>query len=137
MGGVKFPADFDFVANVEEVGNELSNLPDPQIVKGLVDAIVPNYHMSRTSISPANMNRDYNMTTSVSGEFSYNNIPLGGSVMGLGVKYGLGGGEDFSMEQFGVSIDSNLTADNPIGVYIFIKSGARLIYNSNGVQLQQ
>ena len=136
-GGVKFPADFDFIANVEETGNEDSNLPDPQIVKGLVDAIVPHYHMSRTAISPANMNRDYNMTTSVSGEFSYNNIPLGGSVMGLGVKYGLGGGEDFSMEQFGVSIDSNLTADNPIGVYIFIKSGARLIYNANGVQLQQ
>ena len=57
--------------------------------------------------------------------------------MGIGVKYGLGGGEDFSMEQFGVSIDSQLTADNPIGVYIFIKSGARLVYNKNGVQVIQ
>jgi hypothetical protein len=136
-GGVKFPADFDYVANVEEVGNEESQLPDPQIVRGLIDAVVPNPYMTRTSISPVNMNRDYNMTTSVAGEFSYNNIPLGGSVMGLGVKYGLGGGEDFSLEQFGVSIDSNLTANNPIGVYIFIKAGARLVYNRNGVQLQQ
>jgi hypothetical protein len=136
-GGVKYPADFDYVANVEETGNEDSKLPDPLIVKGLIDAIVPAYGMGRSSASPANMNRDYNMTTSVSGEFSYNNIPLGGSIMGLGVKYGLGGGEDFSMEQFGVSIDSELTADNPIGVYIFIKAGARLIYNRNGVQLQQ
>ena len=40
-------------------------------------------------------------------------------------------------KKIGVSIDSELTADNPIGVYIFIKSGARLIYNGNGVQLQQ
>jgi hypothetical protein len=136
-GGVKYPADFDYVANVEETGNEDSKLPDPLIVKGLIDAIVPAYGMGRSSASPANMNRDYNMTTSVTGEFSYNNIPLGGSIMGLGVKYGLGGGEDFSMEQFGVSIDSELTADNPIGVYIFIKAGARLIYNRNGVQLQQ
>lgn len=136
-GGSKFPADFDFVANTEETGNSLSLLPDPQIVKGLVDAVVPNYGMDRTSVSPANMNRNYNMTTTVSGEYSYNNIPLGGSVMGLGVKYGLGGGQDFSMEQFGVSIDSELTADNPIGVYIFIKSGAQLVYNRNGVQLSQ
>ena len=136
-GGVKYPADFDYVANIEEVGNESSQLPDPQIIKGLMDAVLPNYGMTRTSISPANMNRDYNMTTSITGEFSYNNIPLGGSVMGIGVKYGLGGGEDFSMEQFGVSIDSQLTADNPIGVYIFIKSGARLVYNKNGVQVIQ
>ena len=136
-GGVKYPADFDYVANIEEVGNESSQLPDPQIVKGLMDAVLPNYGMTRTSISPANMNRDYNMTTSITDEFSYNNIPLGGSVMGIGVKYGLGGGEDFSMEQFGVSIDSQLTADNPIGVYIFIKSGARLVYNKNGVQVIQ
>lgn len=136
-GGVKYPADFDYVANIEEVGNESSQLPDPQIVKGLMDAVLPNYGMTRTGISPANMNRDYNMTTSITDEFSYNNIPLGGSVMGIGVKYGLGGGEDFSMEQFGVSIDSQLTADNPIGVYIFIKSGARLVYNKNGVQVIQ
>jgi hypothetical protein len=136
-GGVKYPADFDYVANIEETGNTASLLPDPLIVKGLVDALVPAYGMGRSSASPANMNRDYDMTTSVSGEFSYNNIPLGGSIMGLGVKYGLGGGEDFSMEQFGVSIDSELTADNPIGVYIFIKSAAQLVYNRNGVQLSQ
>ena len=136
-GGQKYPADFDYVANIEEVGNESSTLPDPQIVKGLMDAVLPNYGMTRTGISPVNMNRDYNMTTSITDEQSYNNIPLGGSVMGLGVKYGLGGGEDFSQEQFGVSIDSQLTADNPIGVYIFIKSGARLVYNKNGVQVVQ
>ncbi len=136
-GGVKYPADFDYVTNIEEVGNEDTKLPDPQIIKGLMDAVLPNYGMTRTSISPANMNRDYNMATSITDEFSYNNIPLGGSIMGLGVKYGLGGGEDFSMEQFGVSIDSQLTADNPIGVYIFIKAGARLVYNRNGVQVVQ
>lgn len=136
-GGSKYPADFDFVANTEETGNGSSLLPDPQIVKGFVDAIVPHYAMTRTSVSPANMNRDYNMTTSITSEYSYLNVPLGGAIMGLGVKYGLGGGEDFTTEQFGVSIESELTADNPIGIYIFVKSGAQLVYNRNGVQLSQ
>ena len=136
-GGVKYPADFDYVANTEETGNSATLLPDPQIVKGLMDAVVPNYGMTRYAISPVNMNRDYNMTTSITGQYSYNNIPEGGSIMGLGVKYGLGGGDDFSMEQFGVSVESELTADRPIGVYIFIKAGARCIYNKNGVQLEQ
>ena len=70
-------------------------------------------------------------------EQSYLNIPEGGAVMGLGVKYGMGGGEDFSLEQWGVSIDSDLKSDNPVGVYIFIKSLAQLVYNRNGVTLSQ
>ena len=71
-------------------------------------------------------------------ESSYNSIPLGGSVMGLGVKYGIGdAGEDFSSSQFGVSIESDLTTDNPIGVYLFFKAKSTLLYNSMGIQLIQ
>ena len=136
-GGQKFPADFDFVANTEDPDNTATLMPDPTILKGLFEAIVPSYGADRFAISPVNMNRDYDMTTGIASETSYMNIAEGGSVMGLGVKYGLGGGEDFSMEQFGVSIESALKSDNPIGVYIFIKAGARLIYNRNGVQIQQ
>ena len=135
-GGVKFPADFDYVNNIEDDAN--SQLPDPELVRNLVDAVSPKYTSDRFSISPANMNRDYSMTPSVSTDTAYNLIPEGGSVMGLGVKYGIGGaGEDFSSEQFGISIESELNRDRPIGVYIFVKARAQLIFSPNGVQLLQ
>jgi len=89
------------------------------------------------SISPLNANREYNMITAVA-QSSYTNIADGGALTGLGVSYGIGGqGEDFSQEQFGVSIESELDRDHPIGVYIFVKAKAQLVYNQNGIQLIQ
>ena len=133
-GGVKFPAEFDYVNTYDAVNNP-TQLPDPQIVKGLYDALVPAYHQVRSSISPMNMNRKYNLTTG-EGSNNYNVMPLGGSVMGLGVKYGIGdAGEDFSTEQFGVSVESTLSSDNPVGVYLFFKSKATLLYSQMGTQL--
>jgi hypothetical protein len=133
-GGVKHPAEFDYVNSII---NASTNLPDPQIVKGLYDAIVPDYHQVRTTISPENMRRDYKMGT-LNEETSYNKVALGGAVMGLGVKYGIGdAGEDFSSQQFGVSIESDLTTNNPIGVYLFFKAKATLLYDGMGLQLIQ
>ena len=134
-GGTKHPAEFDFVTNI--VDDDRSTLPDPQIVKGLYDAIVPDYHQVRSSMSPVNMKRGYLMGTLQEGT-SYANIANGGSIMGLGVKYGIGdAGEDFSNQQWGVSIESDLTTDNPIGVYLFFKSKATLLYSASGTQLIQ
>ena len=134
-GGSKYPADFDYVNNIVLDGS--TTLPDPQIVKGFVEAVLPDLAQDKTSISPVNANRDYNMLTAVS-EGSYSNIAEGGALTGLGVKYGIGGGgEDFSTEQFGVSIESDLKVDNPQGVYIFIKARSQLVYSPNGVQLLQ
>ena len=135
-GGSKYPADFDYVNNI--VDDSRSQLPDPQLVGNLIDALSPDYTSDRFSISPSNMNRDYNMTISSSTDTSYNLIPEGGSVMSLAVKYGIGGvGEDFSQEQFGLSIESQLDKDRPIGVYIFIKSRQQLLFSPSGVQLRQ
>lgn len=134
-GGSKFPADFDFVNN--SVSDRAVSLPDPQIVKGFIESVMPDYGDMRVAISPVNANREYNMTTSTAGT-SYTNIAEGGALTGLGVSYGLGGqGEDFSMEQWGVSIDSELDRDHPIGVYIFIKSKAQLVFSPSGIQLVQ
>tara|TARA_R110000787_G_scaffold72893_3_gene162514 strand:+ start:109 stop:1470 length:1362 start_codon:yes stop_codon:yes gene_type:complete len=134
-GGTKYPAEFDYVANI--VGAPDTNVPDPQIVKGLYDAIAPVYNQNRSTLSTQNMNRGYVMGTLERAD-SYANIPEGGSVMGLGVKYGLGGaGEDFSTEQFGISVDSDLSTDNPIGVYLFFKAKATLVYSPTGIQLVQ
>ncbi len=134
-GGSKYPADFDFVNSI--VGNPDTILPDPQIVKGFVEAVLPDYAQDKSTISPLTSSRDYTLATS-NAQTSYTRIPDGGALTGLGVKYGIGGaGEDFSMEQFGVSIESDLKQDNPQGVYIFIKARSQLVYNSNGVQLIQ
>ncbi len=134
-GGTKHPAEFDY-SNVL-LDDSRTQLPDPQIIKGLYDAVVPAFHQTRSTISPQNTNRDYVMGT-LKEPTSYSRVVDGGAVMGLGVKYGIGdAGEDFSQEQFGVSIESQLDTDNPIGVYLFFKSKATLLYNQSGVQLIQ
>ena len=124
-GGTKHPAQFDFVNVIDK--DARTQLPDPQIIKGLYDAIVPDYHQVRTTISPANTNRDYLMGT-LNEETSYISMPDGGAVMGLGVSYGIGDA---------VSIESDLNTDNPIGVFLFFKAKATLVYSQNGVQLIQ
>jgi hypothetical protein len=134
-GGSKFPADFDYVNDI--IKNGSATLPDPQIVKTFVEAVHPSYSADRMSISPLNANREYNMITATA-QSSYTNIADGGALTGLGVSYGIGGqGEDFSQEQWGVSIESELDRDHPIGVYIFVKAKAQLVYNQNGIQLIQ
>jgi hypothetical protein len=136
-GGVKYPADFDFVTNIVDSTNTASKVVDPVIIKNLVEAVSPDGSSERNSVSPANTNRDYNMTASATADSSYVNIAEGGGVYGLAVKYGIGGaGDDFSQEQFGVSIESDLKQDNPIGVYIFVKAKAQLLYSQSGVQLR-
>ena len=134
-GGTKHPAEFDY--NNVLLDDSRTQLPDPQIIKGLYDAVVPAFHQTRSTISPMNTNRDYLMGT-LKEPTSYTRLPDGGAVMGLGVRYGIGdAGEDFSQEQFGVSIESELNTDNPVGVYLFFKSKATLVYNQSGVQLIQ
>ncbi len=135
-GGSKYPADFDFVNGI--VKDSRGTLPDSQIVKNFMEAVVPDYSSDRYSISPLNANRSYNMATDITSSDSYSIIPEGGALTGLGVKYGLGGvGEDFSQEQWGISIESELDMNNPVGVYIFFKAKAQLVYNQNGIQLIQ
>ena len=138
-GGSKYPADFDYVTNIVDPTNTASKVVDPQIVKTLVEAISPDsqYSMERLSVSPANMNRNYSMVVGATSEDSYMNIAEGGGVYGLAVKYGIGeSGEDFSTEQWGLSVESDLKSDSPMGVYIFIKSKSQLLYSPQGVQLR-
>jgi hypothetical protein len=139
-GGVKYPADFDYVFNTENATNADTKVVEPTLVKNLVEAISPdkNYSMERLSLSPVNMNRNFTLGTGATSETSYMNVAEGGSVYGLAIKYGIGeAGEDFSQEQWGVSIESDLLSDNPQGVYIFIKSRAQMLYSPQGIQLRQ
>ena len=68
----------------------------------------------------------------------YTDIADGGALFGVGVRYSqFNGGQDFKDQQWGVSLESNLTTDSPQSVFIFIKSKASLVYSPNGVQLIQ
>ena len=118
-------------------GTSFTNLaPFKKIVRLLVEAINPEFTQSRVSISPVNFNRNYNLLASSTAATSYVNIAEGGAVMGVGIKYGIGGaGEDFSNEQWGVSLDSELKSNNPMGVYIFVKSRVQVAYSPNGIQV--
>ena len=137
-GGTKFPADFDYVTNIVDIDNTATMVVDPQLINNFIDSILPDYTHERYSISPVNCNRDYNMVNSATAQTSYGLIAEGGSVYGLGVKYGIGGaGEDFSTEQFGVSIESNLKSDRPQGMYIFVKARAQLMFDAGSIQLKQ
>ena len=137
-GGQKYPAEFDYVANIVDSENAASTVVDPQIIQNLIDAVRPDYTNDRMSISPVNCNRNYDMVESSTAQSSYLSVADGGAVYGLGVSYGLGGaGADFSMEQWGVSIDSDLKSDRPMGCYLFVKAKASLLYSPNGIQLQQ
>ncbi len=46
-------------------------------------------------------------------------------------------GKDFSTQQWGASLESDLTDDSPQSVFIYVKSRAVLSWSQNGVQLIQ
>ena len=132
-GGVKYPEEFDTVTNIQKDPNV--SAVDPQLLKNFVDSVIPEYMTDRTSVSPQNNNRDYNMGVAGS---SYLEVADGGALFGIGQKYSqFNTGQRFDQQQWGVSLESNLTSDNPISVFIYVKAKATLLWNANGVQLVQ
>ena len=132
-GGTKYPCEFDMTGNTNGFPQ---NLSVATISNFNTDAILPEYMLDRTSISPMNLNRDYVMTQGLTAE-EYKSIPDGGAQFGLGIRYSqFNKGQDFSTQQWGCSIDSTLSSDSPQSVFMFFKARAVLVWNSNGIQLQ-
>ena len=137
-GGVKYPMDFDITTNADISENSGTLVADSQLAKQFVSAIIPEKATDRTTISAVNLNRNYTMDISSATIPKYTDIADGGSLFGVGVRYSqFNGGQDFKDQQWGVSLESNLTSDNPQSVFIFVKSKASLLYSPNGVQLIQ
>lgn len=140
-GGQKFPMDFDVTTNADVSGNATNTdgdfiVSDPQLARQFAESILPESAQDRTSLSPANLNRNYVMVNTGATN-GYKSQPDGGALFGVGVRYsqfGEGKG-DFSSQQFGVSLESSITEDNPMGVFIFLKHKTTLEYTANGVQL--
>ena len=139
-GGVKYPQNFDVTTNIEISGNADSTngryvVSDGQLAKQFVEAIIPDLLLDRTSLSDGNLNREYSMVNNTTAG-SYLQLPDGGGLFGLGIRYSqFNSGQDFSTEQFGVSLESELSSDNPVAVFIYLKNKTTLAWNSNGVQL--
>ena len=142
-GGQKYPCEFDMTGNTngfpqnQDVATiSTFNTADSQLTKQYLDAILPEYMLDRTSISPLNLNRNYVMTQGL-GATEYKSIPDGGAQFGIGIRYSqFNKGQDFSTEQWGCSIDSTLSTDNPQSVFMYFKSRAVLVWSANGIQLQ-
>ena len=142
-GGTKYPCEFDMTGNTNGFPQNLSvatisnfNTADSQLTKQYLDAILPEYMLDRTSISPMNLNRDYVMTQGLTGG-EYKSIPDGGAQFGLGIRYSqFNKGQDFSTQQWGCSIDSTLSSESPQSVFLFFIARAVLVWNSNGIMLQ-
>jgi hypothetical protein len=132
-GGVKYPLEYDIVTNIDKDPNTL--VPDPELLQHFVDSVIPEFMTDRTSVSSQNNNRRYNM--GVAGN-SYLDVSDGGALFGIGMKYSqFNQGQDFSSAQWGCSLESNLTSDNPISVFIYVKAKATLLWGPNGIQLLQ
>lgn len=139
-GGVKYPMDFDITTNKTISGNatatnESFNTADPQLALQFTESIIPEMLMDKTSLSQNNLNRNYNLLNT-GGVNSYKSQIDGGALFGIGLRYSqYNQGQDFSSQQFGVSLESSITDNNPIGVFIFLKSQKTLMFNANGVQI--
>ena len=141
-GGMNYPAHYTIRDNSELTGNDDSNqgkfvVGDPQVAKMYYDSVVPEQQVDRTSISPENFSRNYTMAVDgLAQPLSYKQVTDGGSLFGIGVRYSqYNQGADFSSEQFGVALETTLTTDNPMSVFLYFKSKATLLFDSSSVQL--
>lgn len=143
-GGQKYPVDFDMVTNVNDAQNNAVAAPnggtlatsDGQLVKQFAEAIIPEFMLDRSSILPQNSNRNFLVTANGTQVTSYKQIPDGGGLFGVGMRYSqFGMGQDFSTLQWGVSLDNSLVTDNPISTFIYFKNKSTLVWSPTGVQV--
>lgn len=133
-GGVKYPCEYDIVTNFDKDAN--TAVVDPQVLKAFVDSVIPDYLVDRSSVSSENNYRGYSLDTT--SDKSYLETRGGGALFGIGQKYSqFNTGQDFSRQQWGLSLESDLTDDSPQSVFIYIKARAVLVWSSSGVQLLQ
>ena len=86
-------------------------------------------------MSNVNNARDYTMSPDPTKD-TYTRVADGGALFGLGCKYSqYNSGQDFSAEQWGISLDTNLSSDNPISVFLYFKAATKLVWSPAGVQV--
>ena len=142
-GGQKYPAEYDMEGNTSIPGNVTTTgvsefvVSDSQLAKQFAQSVIPEFMLDRTSFSNRNLNRDYTMSLTGDGSgASYKDVVDGGSLMGIGMRYSqYNAGQDFERQQWGVSLDSNLTTDNPQSVFLFFKARYSLVWSPSGIEI--
>ena len=126
-GGVKFPNNYDTVTLQQD--NPTDNFADPSVVSGYIDAITQFAKMGRTMVSP--------LTTFENDLETDNNHMEGSQFGGVGIAYDhvSGQGVDFSNQNWGIQMNTDLTTNNPLGVYLFVHSKQTMVFNGSGVQV--
>lgn len=149
-GGAKYPVDFDVVGTTQTAGNTtVANVGefttgDSQLARQFIESVVPEYADDRVSITQRNASRNYDMADT-GGNGTYKRVVDGGACFGLGMRYSkFNLGQDFSREQWGVSLETDLGEGDAGGaaglaqsVFIFFKAKAVLAWSESGVQMLQ
>jgi len=131
--GERFPYHFENETNYKLANT--TSVVDSQVIKSFLGAIIPEWAHHRSSISPANSNRNY--TVDNTALTSYTLIPEGGGAWGVGVLYDQldSEGVDFRRSQFSIQMTNGLSDGNPVSAYLFLKHKTTIAYNENGVQV--
>ena len=146
-GGSKYPLDYDVTTNKTQPLNADINaagevasfgVSDPQLALQFADAVLPEYMLARTSLSPINLNRTYNLANTFNSD-GYKQQRNGGALFGIGIRYSqFNSGQDFSKEQWGLSLDNSLSTDNPQSVFIYFKAKTTVVFDgSGGIEVMQ
>jgi len=145
-GGRKYPVDFDMLSNGDSTfplnadsatagATSKFAVSDSQLAKQFADAIIPEGMLDRTSLSPLNLNRIYDLIGTAQVD-EYKQAPDGGVAFGLGMRYSqFNKGQDYSTEQWGLSLESDLTTNSPQSVFMFFKAKAVLAWDGASVQM--
>ena len=146
-GGSKYPLDYDVVTNKASAlngdvvlagGNASFTTSDSQLALQFAEAVIPEYMVSRSSLSTINLNRNYNGSNGAAST-QYKQVRDGGALFGLGIRYSqFNSGQDFSKEQWGVSLSNSLATDKPTSVFIYYKAKTTVVFDgSGGIQVLQ
>ena len=147
-GGQRFPLEYniDTIHQRPEgsTGLDINYSADPQITRNFLDAVK---QFSRITRSAINTNNTF-LTNTGGGEdqsVSQENViggfdktgAEGGLVYGIGVNYDSisGDGVDFTTQNWGVQLETDLQTDTPHAMYLFIHAKNTLVFKDGGIQV--
>ena len=133
-GGVKFPLEYniDWMGTSGTDGN--TQQVDAQIQRNFMNAVAPFSRLGRTIPNSCNtFTYENNATNNGRGVEEID----GGITFGVGMAYDniSGDGVDFSSQQWGLNMATQLTSNNPHAVFVFVHSKQTLTFNQNGLQV--
>lgn len=132
--GTKYPLQYNLDTNVNPkfmTAGTTYYPADPQIVRNVLDSFMPFEDNKRTQVSPLTFTRDLNAS------FTDNDLADGGSMFAVGVAFDSisNQGIDFSTANLGISMEIDLTSDNPQTIFLFVHHKNTLVFNQNGLQV--